>query len=158
MKNQLRKLKNKFENRFKNSSESSKQGLFFAIIGGVNTILDFVILFALSGIGFKKVHANIFSTGITFVISFSLNKKITFKNQTKSKQELAREMLLFTAVTLFGLWGIQSVIISTTNPIFESFFQNSTIATIFSKGLATAFSLIWNFIMYKKVVFKNKNS
>ena len=143
MKNLLKKLKN-------------SQEFWFAAIGGLNTILDFVILFGLTSLGISSLTANIFSTGITFINSFSLNKKITFKSVSKNKKELVREMTLFIIVTLFGLWVIQGVIIFLTLPFFESILKNQKISLLISKLIATTFSLIWNFILYKKVVF-NKN-
>ena len=143
MKNLLKKLKN-------------SQEFWFAAIGGLNTILDFVILFGLTSLGISSLIANVFSTGSTFINSFGLNKKITFKSVSKSKKELAREMALFIIVTLFGLWIIQGVIIFLTLPFFESILKNLKISLLISKLIATVFSLIWNFILYKKVVF-NKN-
>ena len=143
MKNLLKKLKN-------------SQEFWFAAIGGLNTILDFVILFGLTYLGISSLIANVFSTGITFINSFGLNKKITFKSVLKSKKELVREIALFIIVTLFGLWVIQGVIIFLTLPFFENILKNPKISLLISKLIATVFSLIWNFILYKKVVF-NKN-
>ena len=141
MKNLLKKLKN-------------NQAFWFSIIGGVNTTLDFIILFVLTSFGIKIFIANIFSTGITFIISFLMNKKITFKSVSSNKKELIREMLLFIIVTLFGLWVIQNIVISISIPIFENLLKNKRISLLLSKLIATIFSLIWNFILYKKVVFK----
>ena len=128
----------------------------FVIIGGFNTVLDFSILFGLTFIGVNSIIANIFSTGISFISSFVLNKKVTFKSENKTRKELLREMILFTIVTLFGLWGIQSVIISIVSPIFNNFIDNQSIVLFLSKCFATAFSLVWNFVLYKKVVFIDK--
>lgn len=141
MKNLLKKLKN-------------NQAFWFSVIGGINTALDFIILFVLTSFGIKIFIANIFSTGITFIISFLMNKKITFKSVSNNKKELIREMVLFILVTLFGLWVIQNIAISTAMPIFENLLKNKRISLLLSKLIATIFSLIWNFILYKKVVFK----
>ena len=141
MKNLLKKLKN-------------SQEFWFVVVGGLNTILDFVILFSLTAFNVPIIIANIFSTGITFANSFSLNKKITFKSISKNKKELVREITLFIIITLFGLWAIQNFIIFILSPIFENIFKNNKIALLISKLIATIFSLIWNFILYKKVVFK----
>ena len=141
MKNLLKKLKN-------------NQAFWFSVIGGINTALDFIILFVLTSFGVKIFIANFFSTGITFIISFLMNKKITFKSVLSNKKELIREMLLFIIVTLFGLWVIQNIVISTAIPIFENLLKNKRISLLLSKLIATIFSLIWNFILYKKVVFK----
>ena len=147
------------QNKLKNS-----QKLKFVAIGGLNTALDFAILFGLNALGLPKILSNGVSTGVTFLISFILNKKITFKSEAKTKRELAREMLFFTIVTLFGLWVIQSAVILATEPIFLAVFGDFQIfgvdftkeklALFAAKIIATLFSLIWNFILYKKVVFK----
>ena len=134
----------------------NSQEFKFVIIGGFNTVLDFSILFGLTFIGVNSIIANIFSTGISFISSFVLNKKVTFKSENKTQKELLREMILFTIVTLFGLWGIQSVIISIVSPIFNNFTDNQSIILFLSKCFATAFSLVWNFVLYKKVVFIDK--
>lgn len=134
----------------------NSQEFKFVIIGGFNTVLDFSILFGLTFIGVNSIIANIFSTGISFISSFVLNKKVTFKSENKTRKELLREMILFTIVTLFGLWGIQSVIISIVSPIFNNFIDNQSIVLFLSKCFATAFSLVWNFVLYKKVVFIDK--
>ena len=141
MKNLLKKLKN-------------NQAFWFSVIGGINTALDFIILFVLTSLGVKIFIANIFSTGTTFIISFLMNKKITFKSVSNNKKELIREMVLFILVTLFGLWVIQNIVISTAMPIFENLLKNKQMSLLLSKLIATIFSLIWNFILYKKVVFK----
>ena len=141
MKNLLKKLKN-------------NQAFWFSVIGGINTALDFIILFILTSFGIKIFIANILSTGITFIISFLMNKKITFKSVSSNKKELIREMILFIIVTLFGLWVIQNIVISISMPIFENLLKNKRISLLLSKLIATIFSLIWNFILYKKVVFK----
>ena len=141
MKNLLKKLKN-------------NQAFWFSVIGGINTALDFIILFVLASFGVKIFIANIFSTGTTFIISFLMNKKITFKSVSNNKKELIREMVLFILVTLFGLWVIQNIVISTAMPIFENLLKNKRISLLLSKLIDTIFSLIWNFILYKKVVFK----
>ncbi|MDO4872017.1 MAG: GtrA family protein [bacterium] len=137
--------------KLKNSQE-----LNFVLIGGFNTILDFAILFGLKMLGVPELISNGFSTGITFLISFVLNKKITFQSQGKTKEELAREIVLFTIFTLFGLWGIQTGVIWLTKPVILNFIANEQIALLFAKIIATAFSMTWNFIAYKKVVFADK--
>lgn len=94
------------------------------------------------------------STGVTFVNSFGLNKKYTFKSASKDKKSLAREMLLFTIVTLFGLWVIQGVIILVLSPAIKNLVSNDNIATILVKIPATIASMVWNFVLYKKIVFR----
>ncbi|WP_129719006.1 GtrA family protein, partial [Candidatus Nanogingivalis gingivitcus] len=95
----------KLQSFFKN------QKIKFATIGAFNTALDFAILFSLKALGINVVFSNIVSTGVTFILSFILNKKITFNSTNKTKQENIKEFLSFTIITLFGLWVIQTLVI-----------------------------------------------
>ena len=131
--------------------------LRFAIVGGVNTALDFSILFTLTMfIGIPKELANFISTSVSFLFSFFANKKYTFKSTSKN---LKRQFLLFTIVTLFGLWVIQTIIIAAITPVFTNLGINKPAALLISKLIATVASLIWNYTLYSRVVFKKpKNS
>lgn len=131
--------------------------LRFAIVGSVNTALDFSILFILTMLfNIPKELANFISTSVSFLFSFFANKKYTFKSTSKN---LKRQFLLFTIVTLFGLWVIQTIIITAITPVFTNLGVNKPAALLISKLIATAASLIWNYTLYSRVVFKKpKNS
>lgn len=129
------------------------QKIKFATIGAFNTALDFAILFSLKALGINVAFSNIVSTGVTFIISFILNKKITFNSTNKTKQENIKEFLSFTIITLFGLWVIQTLVIYIITSILSNILI-SNITLFIAKIIATIFSLIWNFVLYKKVVFK----
>ena len=137
----------KLQSFFKN------QKVKFATIGAFNTALDFAILFSLKALGINVAFSNIVSTGITFILSFILNKKITFNSTNKTKQENIKEFLSFTIITLFGLWVIQTLVIYIITSILSNILI-SNITLFIAKIIATIFSLIWNFVLYKKVVFK----
>lgn len=129
--------------------------LRFGLIGGLNTLLDFGLLFAFSFLfGIPRGFANILSTSVAFVFSFFANKKFTF--QSSSKENVVREMILFTVVTLFGLWVIQGLIIDFLSPVITSFGLSETIALLGAKLIATIASLIWNYLLYSRVVFTNR--
>lgn len=131
--------------------------LRFTIVGSINTVIDFSILFTLTTLfNVPKELANFISTFVAFLFSFFANKKYTFKSTSKN---LKRQFLLFTAVTLFGLWVIQTIIITAITPVFTNLGVNKPAALLISKLIATAASLIWNYTLYSRVVFKKpKNS
>lgn len=91
------------------------------------------------------------STGIAFVFSFFANKKYTFKT---TGTNVAREMVLFVIVTLFGLWVLQTIVINWTLPLTTNLLHNKDIALLASKLLATVVSLAWNYVLYDRLVFK----
>lgn len=131
--------------------------LRFTIVGSINTVIDFSILFTLTMfLNIPKELANFISTFISFLFSFFANKKYTFKSTSKN---LKKQFLLFTVVTLFGLWVIQTIIIAAITPAFTNLSVNKPAALLISKLIATVASLIWNYTLYSRVVFKKpKNS
>lgn len=59
--------------------------LRFIIVGSINTVIDFSILFTLATIfNTPKELANFISTFIAFLFSFFANKKYTFKSTSKN--------------------------------------------------------------------------
>lgn len=124
----------------------------FALVGGTNTAIDFGILFGLTWLGLDRIVANYISTGIALVFSFFANKKFTFKSTTGSAR---RQFITFLAVTLIGLWILQPLIIW----LYTSFSTDSPLSLFVAKLIATIVSLIWNYLLYSRVVFayKGKN-
>jgi len=125
--------------------------LRFVLIGSINTAIDFVILFILVGLGVPTLIANILSTSSALVFSFFANKKFTFKATARITRN---QVLQFLGITLTGLWVIQPVIIFAVKGIFGSFSVNSFVVLFIGKLLATCVTLVWNYLLYRKFVFK----
>jgi putative flippase GtrA len=127
----------------------------FALVGAISTTIDFGILLLLKSLGLPAVLANVCSTATAFVFSFTANKKYTFK---ATDTNIVREIVLYVLLTLIGLWGFQSAIIHLTlDPITHILGGHKTLGLIASKFLATGVSLVWNYIMYSRVVFKHSD-
>lgn len=124
----------------------------FVLVGGTNTLLDFGLLFILSGLGLPAIGANIISTTTAFVFSFFANKKYTFQT---TGVNIRREIILFTVVTLFGLWVLQSLAIKLILVFISGLQLDETTALLIAKLSASGISLVWNYILYSRVVFKN---
>lgn len=122
----------------------------FMIVGSANTLIDFGLLFILVSAGLDKIPSNYISTTIAFIFSFSANRSFTFK----SKGDVKRQIILFLIVTLFGLWVIQPIIIAGAGYVLASFTQDSSVILFISKLFATGVTLIWNYILYARVVYK----
>ena len=125
--------------------------LRFAFIGGINTAIDFGILFLLTALGLDKLVANFFSTSVAFVFSFFANRTFTFKSTGSAK----KQFLPFLAVTLTGLWVLQPLVILAITQLLHSLDQ--ALALFIAKLIATVVSLIWNYILYSRFVFKKKS-
>lgn len=127
-----------------------EQKIRYGIVGIANTAFDFILLFAFVALGVDKIVANFFSTGIAMVVSFFANKQFTFKNNGKQK----RQFVLFIAVTVFGMWVIQPIIIWGVTHSLNPYMNNPAAELFIAKTLATGASLIWNYYMYSRLVFK----
>lgn len=125
----------------------------FAIVGTINTAIDFGLLFLLTFLGLPKIAANTISTGSAFVFSFFANKKYTFKSTNKN---IKYEIISFIIITLFGLWVLQNGIIWLITPLIKNIVSQEQLALFAAKLLATAISLVWNYCLYDKVVFKKE--
>lgn len=123
----------------------------FAIVGGANTALDFGILFFLTFLGMDKIVANYFSTGLSLIFSFFANKSFTFKHKEGNAK---KQFALFLVITLIGLWVIQPLIIWGATAALETTITNDTANLFVAKLIATFASLIWNYVLYSKIVFK----
>jgi putative flippase GtrA len=97
-----------------------------------------------------------------------MNRRYVFKNDTTKHNRV----WLFIGVTLFGIFVLQSAVIALSLPILQPlasmFFRLSTewgipVLSGFSinfyesnmaKVVATGATMIWNYTLYKKVIFK----
>jgi putative flippase GtrA len=133
--------------------KNKAEKLRFGIVGAVNTVIDFGVLFLLTAGEAAPVAANIASTSLAFTFSFFANKHYTFK--ARGTANLRREIILFILVTLTGLWVLQSIVIYLF--LLAAGSQQPGSFTLFAaKALATVVSLTWNYLLYSRVVFKTQ--
>ncbi len=132
----------------------------FAVVGAMNTAVDFAVLnFLLWATGIYSGRWIILLNAIAFtaavINSYIWNKFWTFRaEETTQAGVVTKEFSQFLIVSLIGM-GINSGIvygITTFIPpilgIGPEFWAN------FAKLAATGASLVWNFIGYKFIVFK----
>jgi len=125
--------------------------LRFGVVGGANTALDFGILFTLVFFGFDRIASNYISTTIAFVFSFFVNRSFTFKSKASNTK---KQFGLFLVITLFGLWVIQPIIITGVAWMISDLGIPNSIVLFIGKLLATVVTLVWNYVLYAKYVFK----
>lgn len=131
----------------------------YATVGFANTAVDFGVLNFLMWL--TKIYSGteiFFLNSISFLVavshSYAWNKLWTFKAKEK---DITEQFLQFVAVTLIGLLlngGIVYIITTWLSPMFG---LSAIVWANVAKVVATAVSLIWNFIGYKFIVFKKKN-
>lgn len=117
----------------------------FIIIGVINTLVDICSYALLVGLGTPLLIAIFISTSLGLACSYILNSKFTFRSAGHS-------IASFLAVTLFGLWVIQPLIISGAQHLFS---LHTTLELTIAKLFATATTMVWNFCWYRTKVFAN---
>ena len=134
------------------------QFLKFALVGVLNTAINFLVLNLLSHLfGVTKGEAVIGISIVAFTVatanSYFLNKRWSFQDKTGG--DSGRKLSLFLIVSLIGLAinsGTVYLITTYTRPMFG---LSGTLWLNAAAVVATGISLIWNFIGYKIFVFKH---
>lgn len=139
----------------------------FGAIGVINTLIDVALLnFFHFQLGIPKLQANFFSTGIAMTFSFFANKQLVFGSR---QGNLWLQAIKFFTVTAFGLWVLQAGVIKLLTEVWlgpgelatdiveliglSKLLSPDFIALNSAKAVAILVSMIWNYVMYKKVVF-----
>ena len=130
--------------------------LRFGIVGIINTAVDVVIFYSLHELGFAIILANIVSTSIALGVSLVLNRNFTFKHRGLFG---IKHVTRYVLITLAGLWILQPIVISlmvsliNNHPAGIMIFGFSISAVLIGKLCATVVTMIWNYVLYGKLVF-----
>ena len=117
----------------------------FCVVGGLNTSIDFAIFVLLiSFTAAPYVAAHIAAFFIATVNSFVLNRLWTFEGGVM-KYSPAVQMALFFSISIIAL-GLTTIVLV----ILERAGMHIFIAKI----CAIAAGMIWNFLLYRGVVFR----
>lgn len=145
-----------------NNISERQRLLIFAAIGIFNTAVDITIFLFLRHLTVPIIIANIVSTSIALGGSYVLNKRFAFQANGDAKRSLP----LFLAVTLIGLWVLQPIVIklvllflhiSSVNALAINLINNpGRFYELLAKLTATPVTLVWNYVLYKRVVFKDR--
>ena len=147
----------------------------FGLIGVWNTIFDFIVFNILltvtagSFLGSARPYVcNIISASLAAVLSFELNKRFVFQ-PTAEPPKYYR--VYFVLIVLSGIFILQNAVIfvvehfgggvaSFASTILENIgisLDKVVVQHNLAKILATSLTMIWNFVLFNKVIFKNKS-
>ncbi len=127
-----------------------KQIFIFGIIGVSNAAVDFCVYIALTrGFSFWTKYyllANTMSFLVASIYSFFMNKKFSFKD-TDHKNHFIK-YIKFLATTIISFLIVQSCLYVSV--------QYLQILDIYGKIFGIILGAIWNFIIYKMIIFKSE--
>jgi putative flippase GtrA len=136
------------------------QFIRFCIVGAINTSVDVSLFTFLHIHHMALILANICSTTLGLLISLFLNYKFTFRSLLSKTK-----IVIYFAVTVFGLWVMQPIFISLViaiishtkivSGLLHSIGHVNIISNVIAKLFSISITLVWNYAWYSKVVFKN---
>lgn len=123
----------------------------FALVGVVNTVIDFVGFGLLAAVGLPLLVANFLSTTAGMTFGFFAHRTFSFRSE-QPWHETAVPFLLTTAT---GLWIVQPVVIWLVGELLvtASGASGALVEVWIPKACAIGVALVWNFALYHLVVF-----
>lgn len=132
----------KFISRFI-TPESLGQFCRYAITGLTSAAIEFSLLYIFRDIAkLSVVLSNSFALSITFWFNFFINRSWSFKSTGNLKKQLVMYFFLF----VFNLAASDAIMYLLTEKLSISYL----LAKIFAIGAIVG----WNFIIYRKVIYK----
>lgn len=113
----------------------------YIIIGGTSALCELMLFTIFQIIGMSIFISNISSVIISTIINYLLNKFWAFKSQTRS----IKSLVLYIGLFIFNI---------TFSSQFIVILSNVGVKSIVTKFISMILITCWNFILYKKVVFK----
>lgn len=147
----------------KSPKKRDKKVIVFAAIGIFNTLFDMALYVLIQYLTGSIIIANIAATSAALIGSYLLNSKLTFK----AKKWTVKSFVLFVVVTLFGLWVLQTTAIILLTPVVSAIPEflwklfgplEDIVKILAPKVVATVITVVWNFLWYNKVIFKDKDA
>lgn len=125
------------------SLKFSRQFLRYLIIGGASFVLEYAIFYLfLRGLDWWYLLANTLAYLLVFGFNFLLNRFWTFQ----SRGDIKRQMFLYTALLGFNL--------VMTNLVLYALTDGANIPAQLAKIIVMGCVVMWNFILYKKVIYR----
>lgn len=119
-------------------------GQFFKylISGTLAFMLEYSSFYILNKLGLWYVYSNSMAMVLGFFLSFFLNRNWSFKSQKNTLKQ----------ILMYGILFIINMGIS--NGLMFIFIEKLYILPPLAKLMAIGILVLWNFIIYKKVIFK----
>lgn len=132
------------ENQFKIKSPIVKQFITYGVVALIPTLVDFsLLLFLTEWVGFHYMLSLTIAFMVASVVSYFVQKKLTFKNDSSS---------YLTQFSFFCLIGLSGLAINAT--IVFGLVEYVGVWYFLGKIIATLITYLWNFGMNRCFTFK----
>lgn len=122
--------------------DAAKQFIRYILVGGSTALFELAVFTALRRMAHMDIApANIAAVVMSTVLNFSLNRGWAFKTASNLPRSIILYIILFCFNTFF-----------TTNAI--AIMVGWNMPDILAKLITMAIVTMWNFIIYRKIIFK----
>lgn len=119
----------------------ARQGALYLFVGAATALLELVLFQFLYACGVMDVApANVTAVLVSTAVNFLVNGNVTFKGTRNPLKSLVKYIILFAFNTVFSTVVI-SLLVSIGWP------------SLVAKMLTMLCIVVWNFVLYRKVVF-----
>lgn len=117
----------------------------YVFIGGTSYAIELGALYTVSElIGLGPVIGVALSFWIGLIVSFLLQKYLTFQDRKSSSRRLFKQSVAYGLLVVFN-YGFTILFVYYAEPILQLFI---------ARTLALIITTLWNFIIYSKIIFK----
>ena len=121
-----------------------KPGHRYLVVGGSVYVLELVVIVVAQRLGASAVWAVGLSFWIGLVVSFALQKLVTFGDKRLHHRVLLPQIIVFSLLVLFN-FGFTLLV---TKLLYH------WLPAVVTRTLALGITTIWNFYLYKTRIFK----
>lgn len=126
----------------------AKPGHRYILVGGSVYVLELAVIIVAQKLGASALVAVAISFWIGLVVSFTLQKLVTFGDKRTHRRVLVPQMLAFTALVLFN-FGVTLLVTKLLSHI---------IPAVATRTLAIGMTTIWNYYLYRTKIFASPDT
>ena len=124
------------------SKKTLFQAIKYLIVGGSSAVIELVLFQLLSAVfAIPLAVANVTAVVVSTVFNFLVNRNVTFKSTSNLLRSLVLYLILFALNTTFSTVAISLLAAHGVYPLV-------------AKVCTMACIVLWNFVLYKKIIFK----
>jgi putative flippase GtrA len=119
----------------------------YLFVGGIAYIVDIAVLIGFySGLHTSRAMAAGVSFWAGLLVSFVMQKFVAFQDYKKEVRAISRQALWYGLLVVFN-YGLTIFIVSR--------FPGKYI--VYSRTLAVAITTLWNYVIYKRIIFRSSS-